>query len=407
MKKHLIGVAGGGGLIRDTNGKSSSFLAELWALRDGLQLCLQIQAQAVIIDLDSKTIVDAFNSQAYSNTIVSSTMDDCMHMVTRIPQTRVRHIYREANRCADYLVTVGEIIRLIWLVFGRVETEIKEKKAHLQILQDSINSVEDAKAEKALRMEIETLLDREELILREGQWRVGTGFNIPLTHQNWFPSSHGNLHHPELQTGTVGDLIDHNSKTWKADLVRTLYHFPLSKQILQVPLPKTHDVQDKLMWKYSNEANGNYKVKRAYEIIMQDSHSSWNIHRHQNVWNLIWGVKVPLKINTFVWKLIQDRLPTLLNLNNRGIPIQTACPLCNSDVESSTHLFLLCPFTRACWHGLTLAVHFTDFSSFKCPAMAFLTSHQIQIQGDFFNGLLTSNFDNSLAYLVTQEQGAL
>lgn len=35
----------------------------------------------------------------------------------------------------------------------------------------------------------------------------------------WFPSSHGNLHHPELQTGTVGDLIDHNSKTWKADLV--------------------------------------------------------------------------------------------------------------------------------------------------------------------------------------------
>ena len=122
-------------------------------------------------------------------------------------------------------------------------------------------------------------------------------------------------------------------------------------------------MQDKLFWKFSNEANGNYRVKRAYEITMQDSHSSGNIHGNQNVWNLIWGVKVPLKINTFVWKLIQDKLPTLLNLNNRGIPTQTTCPLYNFDVESSTHLFLLCPFTRACWHGSTLVVHATDFRS--------------------------------------------
>ena len=206
----------------------------------------------------------------------------------------------------------------------------------------------------------ETLLNVDSR-LREGQWRVGNGFNIPLSHQNWFPNAQNSLHHPEIQTGTVGDLIDQNSKTWKADLVRTLYHFPLSKQILQIPLPKAHDVQDQLLWKFSNEDNGNYGVKRAYEILIQDSLSSGNIHGDQNVWNLIWGVKVPLKINTCVWKLIQDRLPTLSNLNNRGISTQTTCPLCNSDVESSTHLFLLCPFTRACWHGSTLAVHATDF----------------------------------------------
>ena len=78
--------------------------------------------------------------------------------------------------------------------------------------------------------------------------------------------------------------------------------------------------------------------------------------------NKMCGIKVPLKINTFVWKLIRDRLPTLLNLSSRGIPTQTSCPLCNSDAESSTHLFLLCPCTRACWHGSTLAVHSSDFN---------------------------------------------
>lgn len=123
-----FGVARSGGLIRDTNGewvmgfarrigKTSSFLAELWALHDGLQLCLQIQAQAVLIELDSKTILDAFNSQAYSSTIVSSIMDDCRHMILRIPQTCLRHIYREANRCADYLAKVGTSIKGDFIVF--------------------------------------------------------------------------------------------------------------------------------------------------------------------------------------------------------------------------------------------------------------------------------------------------
>lgn len=86
------GTAGGGGLIKDGNGEwvtgfarkietATSFLAELWALQDGL-LYLQVHAQAVFIELDAKAIVDAFNSQTYPNTIVASIMDDCKHLNT-------------------------------------------------------------------------------------------------------------------------------------------------------------------------------------------------------------------------------------------------------------------------------------------------------------------------------------
>ena len=59
------GLAGAGGLIRDGNrswvvgfarkiGVASSLLAELWALRDELLLCLQFHVQAVIIEMDAK-----------------------------------------------------------------------------------------------------------------------------------------------------------------------------------------------------------------------------------------------------------------------------------------------------------------------------------------------------------------
>lgn len=53
----------------------------------------------------------------------------------------------------------------------------------------------------------------------------------------------------------------------------------------------------------------------------------------------------------------------MLALKHTGISSDSFCPLCNSDEESSTHLFLLCPFARACWHGSTLAIHSSDFNN--------------------------------------------
>ena len=83
----------------------------------------------------------------------------------------------------------------------------------------------------------------------------------------------------------------------------------------------------------------------------------------EGVWNLIWRDKVPLKINNFMWKLMHDSLPTLLSLKNKGISASSTCPLCNKEDESTTHLFLVYPFTRACWHSSTLAIHSLDFSN--------------------------------------------
>ena len=81
-------LAGGGGVIRDEEGNwvigyarrigpANSFLVELWALRDGLLLCLQAHIQVVIIEMDAKAIVDAFSLQKNSNSIFSSLVDDC------------------------------------------------------------------------------------------------------------------------------------------------------------------------------------------------------------------------------------------------------------------------------------------------------------------------------------------
>ena len=74
------------------------------------------------------------------------------------------------------------------------------------------------------------------------------------------------------------------------------------------------------------------------------------------VWNLLWKVKLPLKICNCIWRLLHDSLPTFHTLKSRGIANVGLCPLCDSDEETATHLFLHFPFFRACWYGSQLAI---------------------------------------------------
>ena len=121
----------------------------------------------------------------------------------------------------------------------------------------------------------------------------------------------------------------------------------------------------KLLWKHSN--SGDFEVKTAYRLLLKDCLASLNdCHRvnlvESKIWALIWKIKLPQKICTFIWKLLHDCLSTLQLLKIRGISDDGLCPMCNYEEESTSHLFLLCPFARACWHGSSLAVHTTDFS---------------------------------------------
>ena len=108
----------GRGLIRDSwgnwviglarkLGSANSFTTEVWALHDGLLLCLQRKLPAVIVEIDTKALVDAFNNPSYKNSVISTIFDDCKHLILQIPQVCIKHVYREANKCVDWLANSG------------------------------------------------------------------------------------------------------------------------------------------------------------------------------------------------------------------------------------------------------------------------------------------------------------
>nr|GEX03166.1 hypothetical protein [Tanacetum cinerariifolium] len=64
-----------------------------------------------------------------------------------------------------------------------------------------------------------------------------------------------------------------------------------------------------------------------------------------------WNKAIPIKINVFLWRLLLNKLATRINLDRRGIDLDsTLCPLCMEDVETANHLFFSCDIASALWN---------------------------------------------------------
>ena len=122
------GHAGGGGIIRNEEGKlikgyaraigtTTSVTAELWALRDGIQLCLELNLPAVIIELDAVLVINLLRSTKHNPNGNNNLVVDCKECMARIPRVHIQHCYREANKCADALARRGALSPCNFLVF--------------------------------------------------------------------------------------------------------------------------------------------------------------------------------------------------------------------------------------------------------------------------------------------------
>ena len=75
----------------------------MWALRDGINLTIQLSCQQLEVELDAKVIMDLINSNSVPNRAYSLLLHDYRKLLAKIPRVRVTHMFREANKCADLL----------------------------------------------------------------------------------------------------------------------------------------------------------------------------------------------------------------------------------------------------------------------------------------------------------------
>lgn len=120
-----------GGLIRSSSGTlikgfscnlglCNSVWAELWALRLGIKLARSLAIPSSVFELDSKVVVNMVRMRGAHNKFLQPFLHEVLELLDDPSwRTYVIHVFREANRCADYLANEGHNIPLGWQVFDR------------------------------------------------------------------------------------------------------------------------------------------------------------------------------------------------------------------------------------------------------------------------------------------------
>ena len=69
------------------------------------------------MELDAKVIVELLNGAECPNRSYSPLLNDCRSLIARFVQVRVRHSFKEANQCVDFLAKRGCVMLKKFAVF--------------------------------------------------------------------------------------------------------------------------------------------------------------------------------------------------------------------------------------------------------------------------------------------------
>nr|GEZ28141.1 RNA-directed DNA polymerase, eukaryota, reverse transcriptase zinc-binding domain protein [Tanacetum cinerariifolium] len=105
----------------------------------------------------------------------------------------------------------------------------------------------------------------------------------------------------------------------------------LSSLLSHLRLLEVHDV-----WECTVDKTRSFTVKGMRSHIMNQSTVT-------GLTPFRWNRILPIKVNTLCWRIINLRLPTRLNLDYRGVDLDSVrCPICDNDIENEEHLFVHC-----------------------------------------------------------------
>ena len=109
---------------------------------------------------------------------------------------------------------------------------------------------------------------------------------------------------------------------------------------------------DDRVWPYNK--NGSYSAKSGYhklkeEIVLVNERPTSSHRVDEMVWKIIWQLKVPSKIQIFLWRACSNAIPVRWLLWKRRVVESPICSVCNIEEESVEHLMLGCEWTRGVW----------------------------------------------------------
>ena len=178
------------------------------------------------------------------------------------------------------------------------------------------------------------------------KWNVGNGKTIRFWEDIWFGNSPLSVQFWEIyvisnqQTKTISELWD--GVELRCDFRRTFNEEMMAKwgeiRGIAESIHFTEE-DDQMIWKY--ESNGIYSSKSMYAIV--------NFRGVKPVFlPSLWDLKIPPRVQVFLWLFSQNKIMTRDNLRKRGIPKKLECEMC-TEIETVYHLFFECVVAKSLW----------------------------------------------------------
>ena len=99
---------------------------------------------------------------------------------------------------------------------------------------------------------------------------------------------------------------------------------------------------------------GEFSVKSAYYIACDVLNSSdegecSTSDSRKPLWKKLWHLSIPPKVRIFAWRMCLNALPTLVNLQSKGVVNCDICPTCGKEPETISHVFVNCEMAKRVW----------------------------------------------------------
>uniref|UniRef100_A0A803PAA5 Reverse transcriptase n=1 Tax=Cannabis sativa TaxID=3483 RepID=A0A803PAA5_CANSA len=190
------------------------------------------------------------------------------------------------------------------------------------------------------------ILESRDILYKGSLSIAASGSSIDFWRQPWIPWMEYQefsdlMQQIRTRRYTISSIADVSiGNHWNAEIIYQIFGQDMGNLILQIPrIP--NPFSDQIFWKHNQK--GRFSVKSAYCIDQ-----SWRFAPERQIWKWIWDRDIHPKISVFLWRILNEAIPTK---NRLPFVRDKDCSLCGGGRENAIHLFRDCSFAKAIWLG--------------------------------------------------------
>ncbi|KAF5180733.1 hypothetical protein FRX31_029662 [Thalictrum thalictroides] len=290
-------------------------------------------------------------------------------------QVTVEHTYREGNKAADHLASLGIKHKGDGAANCHVDINFKQflvgiedafsVNADSEVMPDS--SMTDANGDDSDKQAAEKIPEDNGLFGEVSNHKAPANGTINIQDLETKVSSYYSLQaqFPLIYTislaknSTISALrtISEGEGVWDLRLRRNRFewedeHFRHLMTLLTGYVVEEGDD----MWRWKEGNHGVFSVRSMYKLLREQSSMHNQVTNVTFPASLIWNQNMPAKVKFFFWTVMHNRTLTVDNLIRRGSLLSPVCSPCGCINESITHLFLHCTVSLRIWKEMTIPV---------------------------------------------------